>query len=147
MLTSMFIPLTNNPEHDYVCTILPHTPASGRLFIPDLLPCFFFFEPRSNRKRFTVSTSVVQRSCRLSNQRHVVRNCDRSGEFMAVFFVWKMTRVNLKSSFSMLNINQSWSCLETSCIHQAHQFPLPTTGGAKGFSFVQPRTCTGTCCY
>lgn len=54
---------------------------------------------------------------------------------MAVF-VWKMTRINLKSSLSMLNMSEFWSCLETFCIHQVYEILFPTTGGAKGFSFL-----------
>lgn len=53
---------------------------------------------------------------------------------MAVF-VWKMARINLKSSLSMLNMSEFWSCLETFCIHQVYEILFPTTGGAKGFSF------------
>lgn len=52
---------------------------------------------------------------------------------MAVF-AWKMTRVNLKSSSSMHNINIFWSCLETFC--RSMKSPFSTRGGAKGFSFA-----------
>lgn len=58
-----------------------------------------------------------------------------AGDNLWLFLFGKMTRINLKSSLSMLNMNKFWSCLETFCVHQVHEILFPTTGGAKGFSF------------
>lgn len=57
------------------------------------------------------------------------------GDNLWLFLFGKMTRINLKSSLSMLNMNKFCSCLETFCLHQVHEILFPTTGGAKGFSF------------
>lgn len=109
----------------------------SQIFFLLFLFYLIFFEPWSNWKCFKVSVHKCG-----ATQLHIIQSEASCGKLQSqlgiiygCFCLEKMTRINLKSSLSMLNMNKFWSCLETFCVHQVHEILFPTTGGAKGFSF------------